>query len=201
MGSSRDRRPSRQEPPRGAATKKPQPTSKQKTHTHTLEVPRKIKPGRRVIHAACGHYHSLLVGAGGELLATGRGGDGQLGLPGRRNKETFTQVNSGAVFCRRVLSVAAGDTHSLALLGEGQVASWGWNGDEQLGRVIDDDDDEAPKTDPKSRHAIPMNASAGLSSRHLGEGGCSGAGEVRGGGRVRGNLHRSWGKALTSARV
>ena len=127
---------------------------KAKTHTHTLEVPRKIKPGRRVIHAACGHYHSLLVGAGGELLATGRGGDGQLGLPGRRNKETFTQVNSGAVFCRRVLSVAAGDTHSLALLGEGQVASWGWNGDKQLGRVIDDDDDEALKQTPANTQSL-----------------------------------------------
>jgi len=88
----------------------------------------------RIISAACGHYHSLLTTEDGALLAAGRGCDGQLGIGCCKMRETFTLVEHGALRDSRVISVAAGDVHSVALLDSGIVAAWGWEADGRLGR-------------------------------------------------------------------
>ena len=102
--------------------------------------------GSEVRHAvATGSSHSLMRTSSGKVLAWGSDSSGQLG--------NGNEPGPGPVYVKRlkspedppqgfeelvnVLSVSAGDCHSLALTAEGKVYAWGCDSDGQLGNGAD----------------------------------------------------------------
>jgi alpha-tubulin suppressor-like RCC1 family protein len=71
---------------------------------------------------AAGHQHSLALKANGDVLAWGRGTDGQLGDGTGVNRNDPVSILSGAV------GVSGGQWHSLAVMADGTVRGWGTNG-------------------------------------------------------------------------
>lgn len=80
-----------------------------------------------VVALAAGHYHTLAVSASGEVLACGRNDAGQLGLGWAAGGSVaeLTRVDALADAGVRVVAVAAGAKHSLALADDGAVYAWG----------------------------------------------------------------------------
>ena len=78
-----------------------------------------------------GRNHSLVVQTDGRVFAWGSNGSGELG------DGTTTDQKTGGVLVTGLtdsVSVAAGDTHSVALRSDGTVLVWGGNGSGQLAR-------------------------------------------------------------------
>ena len=89
--------------------------------------------GGRVVMAACGSTHTLVVTQDGALWACGAGGSGQLGLNDVADRFDFERVGAGAFGSARVVAAAAGDRHSAAVTEDGALWTWGYGSDGQLG--------------------------------------------------------------------
>ena len=110
--------------------------------------------GRRVSRVAAGGWHSAAVTCDGELWVFGKGGDGQLGTGDRSDRwcpslvvgiggvgiaPTRNVAGGGeegwdarakvSERSSRVIDVACGSFHTVALAACGSVFSWGWCGD------------------------------------------------------------------------
>ena len=96
-----------------------------------------------VTAVACGRHHTIVVMQSGTVFAMGSNSEGQLGV-GRNPEWTsvpmeFGGENLGKIDQRekdillisgiegRIVKVAAGTTHSLALTEHGQVSAWLWD--------------------------------------------------------------------------
>jgi alpha-tubulin suppressor-like RCC1 family protein len=94
-------------------------------------------PGRLggVTHVDVGDYHSCASLLSGEVRCWGENGNGELGDGTTQNRARPVQVRavSGAGALREVADVAAGGSHSCALLTSGQARCWGDADDGQLG--------------------------------------------------------------------
>ena len=77
-----------------------------------------------------GGNHSLAVTESGALYSWGRGGQGQLGHGDEQHQHLPKRVEA---LQERVCSVAAGDTHSLAVTASGVIYSWGGGSYGKLG--------------------------------------------------------------------
>uniref|UniRef100_A0A7S4QT18 RCC1-like domain-containing protein n=1 Tax=Alexandrium monilatum TaxID=311494 RepID=A0A7S4QT18_9DINO len=95
--------------------------------------------GIEVKAAACGHFHTLLADARGNVYAFGRDDRCQLGdsddaplAEGQRRGHVPRRIKSLATHV--VVDVACGAFHCLALTADGALLSWGWNRHGQLGR-------------------------------------------------------------------
>jgi E3 ubiquitin-protein ligase MYCBP2 len=105
-----------------------------------------LPPGRIVLPApdlkiaaiACGLHHTLLLTTTGRVIAFGFNSHGQLGVGdlaprvapvfvGRQHPDEDEED--------RVVRIAAGAYHSVALTASGRVLTWGYNGKGQLGRA------------------------------------------------------------------
>ena len=100
-----------------------------KDHTRPLLI-KTIQ--ERVISIAAGYCHSLALLENGEVYAWGRNDDGQLGNGENQDSKYPTPVNA---ISEKVVRIAAGYQQSLALLENGKVYGWGWNGRGQRGLV------------------------------------------------------------------
>lgn len=80
---------------------------------------------------AVGGAHNLALLSNGTVMAWGDNSVGQLGLGNASNQSTPQQVPASSL--SSVVSVAAGFGHSLALLSNGTVKSWGVNQHGELG--------------------------------------------------------------------
>lgn len=90
--------------------------------------------GRRVVSVAAGDYHSLAVLDDGTTWAWGSDMSGQLGNGQTGESSVPVAVSTPAEWNgRRVVGVAAGSSHSLAILDDGSLWSWGEGLDGQLG--------------------------------------------------------------------
>lgn len=88
----------------------------------------------RLLATATGYLHSLALAADGAVLAWGYNVHGQLGDGSKQSRpDPSPVVSSGALAGKRVIAVAAGAFHSLALCDDGTVAAWGYNNHGQLG--------------------------------------------------------------------
>ena len=79
--------------------------------------------GVRVSSLAAGGEHSLVVSTAGKLYSFGRGGSGALGHGDRAEQPTPRLV--AALQGVRIMAVAAGESHSLALSKAGEIYSFG----------------------------------------------------------------------------
>ncbi len=93
-----------------------------------------VLAGKTVIAIAAGQSHSLALTADGTLAAWGANSYGQLG-----NGTSTTCLlpvlvdTTGVLVGKRVVKIAAGYNHSLALCSDGTLAAWGYNASGQLG--------------------------------------------------------------------
>jgi len=78
-----------------------------------------------------GGHHGLALGRDGTLYTWGANESGQLGDGTTTNRSTPVSATLPAGV--RVVSVAAGGRHTLALGADGALYAWGWNHDGQLG--------------------------------------------------------------------
>lgn len=85
----------------------------------------------RVVAAFAGLLHSLALTAGGRVLAWGNNQEGELGDGTFKSRKlpVFAKIPRTT----RIVSLAAGRSHSLALTSTGKVLAWGDNSDGELG--------------------------------------------------------------------
>ena len=95
--------------------------------------------GVRATAVSAGDWHSLALGADGEVYAWGVNDNGQLGdgTHVARNRPVAVALPGGV----RATAVSAGGEHSLALGSDGNVYAWGFNHFGQLGDGTTDDRD------------------------------------------------------------
>ncbi len=90
--------------------------------------------GKTILKISTGINHTLALCSDGTLAAWGQNDYGQLGDGTTTDRYTPVRITS-SVFPRgaRLVSVAAGENHSLALFSDGTAVAWGQNFDGQLG--------------------------------------------------------------------
>ncbi len=93
-----------------------------------------VLANKTVIGLAAGQNFSLALCSDGTVAAWGLNANGQLGNNGTSGSNVPVAVDlTGVLFGKRVIALAAGNSHSLALCSDGTVASWGENANGQLG--------------------------------------------------------------------
>ena len=104
----------------------------------STRIPRQVKALTGVVAIAGGSEHNLALLANGTVKAWGSNEAGQLGVGSRTGPEPCqptacapTPVTVEGL--SNVVAIAAGESHSLALLRNGTVMSWGQNDSGQLG--------------------------------------------------------------------
>lgn len=113
--------------------------------------------GKTVIGVTAGSFHCLALCSDGTLAAWGANFAGQLGDGTQTDRGVPVRINSGALAGRKVVGMAAGGFHSLALCSDGTVAAWGFNLTGQLGN-----------NSAVNQHNLPVevNAALGVSALH-----------------------------------
>lgn len=99
-------------------------------------VPHRVKSLSHeiVVDVACGAFHSLIRTADGSLVSWGWNRHGQLGRPTRYHSDSSPgPVNEAKDAHGPAKSLAAGFSHSAAVLASGKVVAWGSNEFGQLG--------------------------------------------------------------------
>jgi alpha-tubulin suppressor-like RCC1 family protein len=90
--------------------------------------------GKVVTWVALGNVHTLVLCSDNTVHSCGYGAQGQLGNGGTSDTSTFVEItNSGALSGVTIVSLSAGEYHSLALSSTGLVYGWGLNSNVQLG--------------------------------------------------------------------
>ena len=95
-----------------------------------------VLAGKSVVAIAAGAFHNLALCTDGTLAAWGRNSSGQLGngvTLSSGGSQAVLVDTSGALVGKRVIAVAAGGFHSLALCEDGTLVAWGSNAFGQLG--------------------------------------------------------------------
>lgn len=98
-----------------------------------MPVPQECFLPALVDSASAGETHTLAVSSSGEVWACGNNEEGQLGLGSSLESRNPDMRLLRHLEGLRVVQVAAGYAHSLALTEEGEVYSWGLNSHGQLG--------------------------------------------------------------------
>uniref|UniRef100_A0A7S2SFJ5 PH domain-containing protein n=1 Tax=Mucochytrium quahogii TaxID=96639 RepID=A0A7S2SFJ5_9STRA len=85
-----------------------------------------------ITQAACGYEHTLLLSDQGHVFSFGAGNFGRLGQGNSQDLLSPTQIHSN-LEDEKIVAIATGDAHSLALSGDGVVYSWGFGKSGALG--------------------------------------------------------------------
>jgi alpha-tubulin suppressor-like RCC1 family protein len=88
--------------------------------------------GRSILKLASGRDHAIALCSDGTLVGWGNGDYGQLGNQGSGNNYLVNQT--GVLAGKRVIDIAAGQFHTLAVCSDGTLAAWGAGLDGVLGR-------------------------------------------------------------------
>jgi len=86
----------------------------------------------RIVSVCAGSNHTLAISEAGQLWSCGRNRYGQLGQGHVMDEASFFMVD--AIRTHRIVSVAAGKFHSMALASDGKLFTWGDNSGGQLGQ-------------------------------------------------------------------
>ncbi|XP_069745776.1 RCC1 and BTB domain-containing protein 2-like isoform X1 [Narcine bancroftii] len=87
---------------------------------------------KKVIEVACGSHHSMTLTSDGEVYAWGYNNCGQVGSGSTSNQPTPRRVSS-CLQDKFIITIACGQSSSMAVLDNGVVYGWGYNGNGQLG--------------------------------------------------------------------
>ncbi|KAJ8350346.1 hypothetical protein SKAU_G00254760 [Synaphobranchus kaupii] len=87
---------------------------------------------KKVVGVACGSHHSMVMTYEGEVYAWGYNNCGQVGSGSTANQPAPRKV-SNCLQNKVVVSIACGQTSSMAVVDNGEVYGWGYNGNGQLG--------------------------------------------------------------------
>uniref|UniRef100_T1IPE6 HECT domain-containing protein n=1 Tax=Strigamia maritima TaxID=126957 RepID=T1IPE6_STRMM len=104
---------------------------------------------------ACGLHHTLVVNEWGQIFSWGNEAFGQLGNPGITKEFTSSPRVIRPLATKRVVQVACGANHSLALTDVGQLYAWGSNECGQLGLGVKGKDEPNPSL-IKSLEGVPL---------------------------------------------
>eukprot|EP00798_Chlamydomonas_sp_ICE-L_P023798 gene23798-9361_t len=97
-----------------------------------VNLPRQcLLPQVRIVSVTCGANHTLAVGESGTLWSCGKNYHGQLGLGNLLESFCLCMVQNLQGY--RIVSAAAGASHSMALTSDGSLFTWGEGGRGQLG--------------------------------------------------------------------
>ncbi|XP_076686712.1 uncharacterized protein LOC143378686 isoform X2 [Andrena cerasifolii] len=106
-----------------------------KNHISKPSCVKILKP-ERVTHVACGRAHTLICTGSQKIFACGSDQEGQLGRGtsaiGDSSSSPVLVYDSGRAGSK-IVQIAAGSHHSLALTSDGRVFAWGSNLEGQLG--------------------------------------------------------------------
>ncbi|XP_029928637.1 RCC1 and BTB domain-containing protein 1 isoform X2 [Myripristis murdjan] len=87
---------------------------------------------KKVKEVACGSHHSMALTQDGEVFAWGYNNCGQVGSGSTANQPSPRRVSS-CLQGKTVVGIACGQTSSMAVVDNGEVYGWGYNGNGQLG--------------------------------------------------------------------
>uniref|UniRef100_H2YDC3 BTB domain-containing protein n=1 Tax=Ciona savignyi TaxID=51511 RepID=H2YDC3_CIOSA len=86
----------------------------------------------RVVQVSCGSHHSMVLTAEGEVYTWGYNNCGQIGSGSTANQGSPRKVTA-CIGSKRISDISCGQTTSIAVTDSGEVYSWGYNGNGQLG--------------------------------------------------------------------
>ncbi|XP_019733944.1 RCC1 and BTB domain-containing protein 1 [Hippocampus comes] len=87
---------------------------------------------KKVKEVACGAHHSMVLTEDGEVFAWGFNDYGQVGS-GSVAVQAFPLKVGGSLQGKTVMGITCGQSSSMALLDNGEIHGWGYNGNGQLG--------------------------------------------------------------------
>ncbi|NXX17546.1 RCBT1 protein, partial [Podargus strigoides] len=87
---------------------------------------------KKVVEVACGCHHSMARSFDGDLYAWGYNNCGQIGSGSTANQTTPRRVLN-CFQGKMVVGIACGPSSSMAIVDNGEVYGWGYNGNGQLG--------------------------------------------------------------------
>ena len=85
----------------------------------------------RIVSVCAGSNHTLAISEAGQLWSCGRNRYGQLGQGHVMDEASFFMVD--AIRTHRIVSVAAGKFHTMALASDGKLFTWGLSSSGELG--------------------------------------------------------------------
>jgi uncharacterized repeat protein (TIGR02543 family) len=90
--------------------------------------------GKTISAIAGGNNHSYALTSDGLVYAWGANNYGQLGNNGTASSPVPVPVYTNGVLAgKRIIAIASGESHALALSADGKLFTWGWNNNLQLG--------------------------------------------------------------------
>ena len=93
-----------------------------------------VLAGKKIIAVATGSDHSLALDSDGRVYSWGYNFSGRLGVGPHQDSNVPLAVDTTGVLAgKKIIAIAAGYDHSLALDSNGKVYAWGANDDGQLG--------------------------------------------------------------------
>ncbi|XP_022902457.2 RCC1 domain-containing protein 1 isoform X1 [Onthophagus taurus] len=105
------------------------------------DIPNKLDfVNKEIVQVETGREHCILLDKTGNVYTFGSGSKGQLGHGDLTNKDNPVLVEALAGI--KIDKIAAGGWHSCALSDSGDMYTWGWNQDNQLGLFEDKDVDK-----------------------------------------------------------
>jgi regulator of chromosome condensation len=126
-------------------------------------LPTRITPRRHRSHGGiiglfCGAYHSFLLARDGTVFAVGLNNFGQLGLGDYSDRLAAEEIPSETWQGHRIVSLAAGEHHSLALSATGRVFAFGRadSGQLGLGNLGEDSEIQSSTGSSRSKKAFPL---------------------------------------------
>ncbi|ETE72892.1 RCC1 and BTB domain-containing protein 2, partial [Ophiophagus hannah] len=87
---------------------------------------------KKVIEVACGSHHSMVLTADGAVYSWGYNNSGQIGSGSTANQPIPRRV-TGCLQNKIAVNIACGQMCSMAVIENGEVYVWGYNGNGQLG--------------------------------------------------------------------
>ncbi|TNN53874.1 RCC1 and BTB domain-containing protein 1 [Liparis tanakae] len=87
---------------------------------------------KKVRQVACGSHHSMALTLDGEVFSWGYNNCGQIGSGSTANQPQPRRV-TGCLQGKSAAGITCGQTSSMALMDNGEVYGWGYNGNGQLG--------------------------------------------------------------------
>jgi len=130
------------------------------TNRNTSTQTSSLGSGRTAVAITAGQYHTCAILDDGSVSCWGDNAEGQLGDGTITDRNTPTQTSSLGTD-RTAVAITAGDYYTCAILDDGSVSCWGWNGDGQLGDGTNTDRNTPTQTSSLGTDRTAVEISAG----------------------------------------